>query len=51
MQQLDYNNGNGVFLRGQCRDVISKGRQMRVSSTWEAVKRASERMKLKNPHC
>jgi hypothetical protein len=25
MQQLDYNSGNGVFLRGPCRDVISKG--------------------------
>jgi hypothetical protein len=24
MQQLDYNNGNCVFLRGPCRDVISK---------------------------
>jgi hypothetical protein len=25
MQQLDYKNGNGVFLSGPCRDVISKG--------------------------
>jgi hypothetical protein len=25
VQQLDYNNGNGVFLRGPCRVVISKG--------------------------
>jgi hypothetical protein len=25
LQQLDYNNGNGMFLRGPCRDVISKG--------------------------
>jgi hypothetical protein len=27
VQQLDYNNGSGVFLRGPCRDVISKGGQ------------------------
>jgi hypothetical protein len=25
MQQLDYNNGKGVFLRGPCPDVTSKG--------------------------
>jgi hypothetical protein len=25
MQQLEYNNGNGVFLHDACQDVISKG--------------------------
>jgi hypothetical protein len=37
MQQLDYNNGNGVFLLGPCRDVISKG-QSQLSSVWQTVK-------------
>jgi hypothetical protein len=37
MHQLDYNNGKCVFLRGPCRDVISKGRsQLRVSSVRES---------------
>jgi hypothetical protein len=40
MQQLDYNNGNWVFLRGPCRDVINKGQsQLSGSSVREAVKR------------
>jgi hypothetical protein len=52
MQLLDYNNGNEMFLRGPCRDVISKGQsQLRVSSAWESVKRGPECMKLKNLHC
>jgi hypothetical protein len=52
MQQLDYNNGNGVFLRGPCRAVISKGVcQWRVSSARKVVNRGPERLKLKNLHC
>jgi hypothetical protein len=30
MQQLDYNDGNRVFLRGPCRDVISKGKHQLI---------------------
>jgi hypothetical protein len=52
MQQLDCNNGNGVFLRGPCPDVINKGQsQLRVSSVPEAVKKLLELVKLKNLHC
>jgi hypothetical protein len=53
MQQLDYNNGNGVFLRGPCRDVVSKGQsQLSVdSSARQAVKRGPQSVKLKNLHC
>jgi hypothetical protein len=52
MQQLDYNNVNGVFLRGPYRDVISKGQsQLIESSVRKAVKRGPERAKLKNLHC
>jgi hypothetical protein len=52
MQQLDYNNGKGVFLRGPCRDVISKGRsQLRESSAREAEKLGPEIVKLKGLHC
>jgi hypothetical protein len=43
MQHLDYNSGNGVFLRGPYRDVISKGQgQLLVSSARESVKRELE---------
>jgi hypothetical protein len=32
MHQMDYKNGNGVFLRGPYLDVVSKGQsQVRVS--------------------
>jgi hypothetical protein len=55
MQQLDYNNGNGVFLRGPCRDIISKGQsqllRVQFNSTRKALKRGPERVKLKNFHC
>jgi hypothetical protein len=52
MQQLGYNNGNGMFIRGLCRDVITKGQsQLVVIPILEAVKRGPERMKLKNLHC
>jgi hypothetical protein len=45
---LDYNNGNRVFLRGPCRDVISKGKsEFIVSSAPEAVKKGLERVRLK----
>jgi hypothetical protein len=52
MQNLDYNNGNGAFLRGPCRDVISNGQgQTQLSSVREAVKRGTDSVKLKNLHC
>jgi hypothetical protein len=52
MQQLDYSNGNGVFLHGPSRDVISKGQsQLLVTSVQESVKRGPESVKLKNLHC
>jgi hypothetical protein len=52
MQQLNYNNGNRVFLCGLCQDIISKGQsQLRVSSVWRSVKKGPECMKLKNIHC
>jgi hypothetical protein len=51
MQQLDYNNANGVFLRGPCRDVISKGQgQLRGSSVQKAVKTGLKGVKLKDLH-
>jgi hypothetical protein len=43
--------GNGVFLHGPCRGVISKGQsQLLGSSVWEAVKIGPQHMKLKNLH-
>jgi hypothetical protein len=49
MQQLDYNSGNRVFLRGPCRDVISNGENQSLgSSVREAVNRGPERVRLKN---
>jgi hypothetical protein len=40
---LDYKSGNGVFLRGPYRDVISKGQgRLLVSSVRETVKRGLE---------
>jgi hypothetical protein len=52
MQQLDYNNGKGVFLRGPCRDVIRKGQSLLlVGSAREVVKRGPECVKLKNFYC
>jgi hypothetical protein len=51
LQQLDYNSGNGMFLRGPCRDVTSKGQsQLLESSAPETVKRGPERVNLKNFH-
>jgi hypothetical protein len=48
MHHLDYNNGNGVSLRGLCRDVINKGQsQWRKSSARQAVKKGPERVKLR----
>jgi hypothetical protein len=39
--------GNGVFIRGPCRDVMSKGQsQLLVSSVQEAVKK---RVSCKSP--
>jgi hypothetical protein len=32
---LDYNNGNGVFPRGPCRDVISKGQSQLIVESCE----------------
>jgi hypothetical protein len=47
IQLLDYNNGNGVFLHGLCKVVISTGQsQWIVNSAREAVKRGPEGMKL-----
>jgi hypothetical protein len=41
-----------VFLRGPCRDDISKGQsQLLGTSVQEPVKREPERVKLKNFHC
>jgi hypothetical protein len=52
MQQLDYNNGNRVFLHGSCRDDISKGQSQWLSiSVQEPVKIEPEHVKLKNLHC
>jgi hypothetical protein len=43
VQQLGYNNGNGVFLQCPYQDVISKGQsQLIVSFVWESVKRRLE---------
>jgi hypothetical protein len=40
MHKFDYNKGNGIFLRGPCRDVISKGQsQLLMSSKREALQR------------
>jgi hypothetical protein len=51
-QELDYNNGNGVFLCGPCWAVISKEQsQWITSSAWEAVKRGPKSAKLKNLNC
>jgi hypothetical protein len=44
--------GNGEFLRGPCRDVISKGQsQLSGSSAQKSVKTEPGRVKLKNLHC
>jgi hypothetical protein len=43
MQQLDCNNGNWVFLRGPCRDDISKIQsQLIISYVRVSVKRGLE---------
>jgi hypothetical protein len=44
----------GCFLRGPCRDVISKGQRqliIQLSSVRQAVKIEAELVKVKNLHC
>jgi hypothetical protein len=51
-QQLEYNNGNGVFLRGPCRDVMYKEKvSCQLSFAREDLKRGPQQVKLKNLHC
>jgi hypothetical protein len=52
MQQLDYNNGNGVFLRVPLRDVYKQGTKSIVREFCTGVR--EERTwgsELKNLHC
>jgi hypothetical protein len=54
MQQPDYNNEKGVFLRGPCRDIINMGHSqltVQLNFLWQAVKKGLERVKLKNLQC